>query len=74
MALSENTSVTLKIGTIVVLVGMIVTAAIRLYVYDQRLTHAEKSLQATRNWLFVLRYPNETWSKNYADTHTFLED
>lgn len=81
MAISENTVVSIKAGALVSAVVAIVWLTWQAFTYRQESIETRRRLEATehrlvvaRSWLYVMRYPEDTWSRNYAANHNFLED
>lgn len=69
MKLNEQTNVTLTIGTVVVLVGSLVSAVVwgtsKLADYEA----TKESLQNLRNRVWVLEHPTHPWSIKYKENH-----
>ncbi len=74
MTISENTSVTIKIGSAIAAVIVIGTVAIRLFVDETNIADNMRKLHSLQNYSYAKFFPEETWSKNYLANHTWNDE
>ncbi len=74
MTISENTSITIKIGSAIAAVIVIGTVAIRLFVDEQNIAENTRRVRSLEKYSYARFFPDEAWSKNYLATHTWNDE
>ncbi len=69
MSLSEQTTINLKIGTLLTLGGLFVSAVVYFVTMKTDYQHNVDRLDNVRNRVWVIEHPNHPWSKRYIEEH-----
>jgi hypothetical protein len=73
MNLNEDTPVTLKLRTWLMLAGCLLSAAVYCITLKMDYDRNVDRLDNARNRIFVLEHPEHPWSKRYRENHPELE-
>ena len=71
MTISENTSITIKISSIIAVIVVIGAVAIRLWTDEQDIHENTRRVHSLERYCYAKFFPDETWSKNYLANHTW---
>lgn len=69
MNLNEDTPVTLKLRTWLMLAGCLISAAVYLITLKLDYDTTKELLENARNRVWVLEHPTHPWSLRYKDSH-----